>query len=175
MPAGRACKLLDLKVMPELSDRQQAQLQKAIRDLEGRTLARIPGDIARLVYLCSTRDHNTGRYNHDGLCMMFGPDVTDAALARCHEKTFQAVLYKSLEQVVDCLQRYFEATGQPRDRILQMWQKLQAYHVLIPEACDPLSAEFFLSNIKIALAVLNHRDQGRPSGLEAARVLPQLQ
>ena len=161
--------------MPELSERQEAHVQKAVRDLESRTLGKIPGDIAKLVYLCSTRDYNTGRYYHDGLSMIFGPDVADAALGRCHEKTFQALLRKSLAQIVDSLQRYFEATGQPRERILQVWQKLQAYHVLIPAGCDALSAEFFLSNIKIALAVLNHRDQGRPSDLEAVRVLPQLQ
>ncbi len=159
--------------MPDLSEHQQTQLQKAIRDLEGRTLAKIPGDIAKLVYLCSTRDYNTGRYNHDGLSMTFGPEVADAALARCHEKTFQGVLHKSLAQIVASLERYFESTGQPRDRILQMWRKLQAYHVLVPAACDSLSAEFFLSNIKIALAVLDHRDQGRPSDLETAQVLPQ--
>jgi hypothetical protein len=159
--------------MSELSDRQQAQLQKAIRDLEGRTLAKIPGDIAKLVYLCSTRDYNTGRYNHDGLSVVFGPEMADAALAQCHQKTFQAVLYKSLSQIVDSLERYFDSTGQPRDRILQTWQKLQAYHVLIPAACDALSAEFFLSNVKIALKVLDHRDQGRPSDLETERVLPQ--
>jgi hypothetical protein len=160
--------------MPELSDRKEAQVQKAVRDLERRTLARIPGDIAKLVYLCSTRDHNTGQYHHDGLSMVFSPEVADLALARCHDQTFQALLHRSLSQIVDSLQRYFEATGQPRERILHVWQKLQAYHVLIPATSDSLSAEFFLSNVRIALAVLNHRDQGKPSDLEAARVLPQL-
>ena len=90
-------------------------VQKAVRDLESRTLAKIPGDIAKLVYLCSTRDYNTGRYYHDGLNVFFGPEVANAALARCHENTFQVLLYKSLSQIVDSLQRYFEATGQPRD------------------------------------------------------------
>jgi hypothetical protein len=159
--------------MREESERREAQVQRAVGDLERRTLAKIPGDIAKLVYLCSTRDHNTGRYHHDGLSVIFGPDVADDALAKCHQNTFQALLYKSLSQIVESLQRYFDSTGQPRDRILQVWQKLQAYHVLIPAACDSLSAEFFVSNIRIALVVLDHRDQGRPSHLEPARVLPQ--
>src|SRR3954447_22615782 len=121
--------------MPELSkaDRSDAGrkeppdqlVQKAVGDLESRTLKKIPGDIAKLVYLCSTRDYNTGRYYHDGLSVFFGPEVANAALARCHENTFQVLLYKSLSQIVDSLQRYFEATGQPRDRILHVWQKLQ--------------------------------------------------
>jgi hypothetical protein len=148
------------------------QVQKAVRDRESRTLAKIPGDIAKLVYLCSTRDYNTGRYYHDGLNVFFGAEVANRALAKCHENTFQVLLYKSLSQIVDSLQRYFEATGQPREQILQVWQKLQAYHVLIPAGCDSLSAEFFLSNIKIALAMLNQRDRGRPPDLEPARVLP---
>jgi hypothetical protein len=156
----------------ELSERREAHVQKAVRDLEGRTLSKISGDIAKLVYLCSTRDHNTGRYYHDGLSMVFGREVADAALSRCHEKTFQSLLYQSLADMVKSLECYFESTGQPRDRILHNWQKLQAYHVLIPAACDALSAEFFVSNIKIALAILNHRD--RPLGLEAPRALPQM-
>jgi len=158
--------------VPELSDRQEADVKKAVRDVESRTLAKIPGDIAKLVYLCSTRDHNTGRYYHDGLSMTFGRDVADEALARCHDNTFKKLLYKSLAEMVDSLESYFDATGQPRERILHNWQKLQAYHVLIPALCDSLSAELFVSNIRIALAVLNHRD--RPSGLEAVRALPQL-
>jgi len=162
-------------VRPDLSGKTEPpdkQVQKAVRDLESRTLAKIPGDIAKLVYLCSTRDYNTGRYYHDGLNVFFGAEVANRALAKCHDNTFQVLLYKSLSQIVDSLQRYFEATGQPREHILQVWQKLQAYHVLIPAGCDSLSAEFFLSNIKIALAMLNQRDRGRLPEMEPARVLP---
>ena len=178
MPTAPARAGRNRRDMPEKSktageEPLDTQVQKAVRDLESRTLAKIPGDIAKMVYLCSTRDYNTGRYHHDGLSMVFGPEVANAALAQCHENTFQVLLYKSLSQIVDSLRRYFEATGQPPDKILQVWQKLQAYHVLIPAGCDSLSAEFFLSNIKIALAMLNQRDRGQRPNLEPARALPQ--
>ena len=133
--------------MHKLSDHTEARIQTAVRDLEARTLAHLPGDIAKLVYLCSMRDYNTGRYYHDGLSMVFGADVAESALARCHERTFQTLVRRSLSQIVGSLQRYFQSTGQPRERIVQVWQKLQAYRVLIPAGCDSLSAELFQSNI----------------------------
>ena len=120
MPTAPACAWRDHTDMPETPGLGQAeqdrQVQKAVRDLESRTLTKIPGDIAKLVYLCSTRDYNTGRYHHDGLTVCFGAEVANRALARCHENTFQVLLYKSLSQIVDSLERYFEATGQPGTR-----------------------------------------------------------
>jgi len=150
------------------------QIRAAIRDLENRTLARVPGDVAKLVYLCSTRDYNSGRYHHDGLSMRFGSDAANTALARCHEDVFRLLLYCSLRELVESLQLYIQASGVPRDRILRVWQNLQAYHVLIPAGCDPLSADLFLSNIKLALALLEHRDQARRTAPEQAPVEPQL-
>ena len=162
-------------VMPDLAERTEARVQKAVRDLESRTLARMPGDIAKLVYLSSTRDFNTGSYHHDGLIMSYNAEVAAAALARCHEKTFQTVVRTSLAQVVESLHRYFETTGEPHGRVLQVWQKLQGYHVLIPATCDAMSAELFVSNVKMALAILNHRHSLKPSRREAAQALPQPQ
>lgn len=159
--------------MPDLAEHTEARIQKAVRDLERRTLAGMPGDIARLVYLCSTRDYNTGRYHHDGLTMTYSAEAADTALARCHEKTFQTLVRTNLTQIVESLHCYFETTRQPREKVLRVWQRLQAYHVLIPATCDDLSAELFMSNVKIALAILSHRHSGKVSDLEAARALPQ--
>ena len=50
-------------------------LEDALNDLQGHTLRGIPGEIARLVYLASTRDYNTGRYYHDGLVFRFTEEV----------------------------------------------------------------------------------------------------
>jgi len=55
-------------------------VQEAYDDLLNRTLARIPCDLGRLIYLASTRDYNTGNYYHEGLANRFRAEVARKAL-----------------------------------------------------------------------------------------------
>ena len=131
-----------------------SRLKAAVQDLEERTLAGLNGDLTRLVYLSSTRDYNTGEYQHAGLADRFGSDAAQSALARCHKQAFAGLLELSLAHWVGQLAAYIDSTGAERDRVLDAWRRLQAYRVLVPEACDEFSAEFFASNVRIALEAL---------------------
>jgi hypothetical protein len=131
-----------------------SQFDQAVRDLQDRTLADLNGDLTRLVYLSSTRDYNTGEYLHAGLADRFGSASAQRALAHCHEAAFHQVLDVSLAQLVSQLSAYIESTGAQRERVLDTWRRLQAYRVLVPQTCDEFSAEFFVSNIKVALEAL---------------------
>ena len=131
-----------------------SRLDAAVQDLEERTLAGLHGDLTQLVYLSSTRDYNTGEYLHAGLADRFGSDVARSALARCHTRTFERLLESSLAHWVGQLAAYIDSTGAERERVLDTWRRLQAYRVLVPETCDEFSAEFFASNIRIALEAL---------------------
>ena len=128
--------------------------EKAIRDLENRTLANLQSDLSRVVYLSATRDYNTGEYRHEGLALQFGAAAAQRALARCHESAFRNLLDTGLSVLVDQLAAYIESTGADKERVLQSWRQLEAYRVLIPGSCDSLSGDFFVSNIKIALEIL---------------------
>ena len=132
----------------------QLPAESAIRDLEARTLAGLHGDVSRVVYLSGTRDYNTGQYQHDGLALRFGESAAQTALAKCHEAVFQDLLNCGLERLVAQLAAYIESTGADRERVLDSWRRLEAYRVLIPGNCNPLSADCFITNIKIALEVL---------------------
>ena len=123
-------------------------------DLEARTLAGLRGDVSRVVYLSGTRDYNTGRYQHDGLVLRFGESAAQTALARCHEAVFQDLVNCGLQSLVAQLAAYIESTGADQARVLDSWRRLEAYRVLIPSNCDSLSADCFITNIKIALEVL---------------------
>ena len=59
---------------------KRVSVEEAIEDLQNHTLEGISGSIARLVYLASTRDYNSGRYYHDGLAFRFTEEVAQTAL-----------------------------------------------------------------------------------------------
>lgn len=130
------------------------RLDAAVQDLYERTLSGLNGDLTRLVYLSSTRDYNTGEYQHAGLAERFGSDAAQLGLAQCHEMAFRELLDLNLAGLVGQLGTYIESTGAARERVLDAWRRLQAYRVLVPETCDEFSAEFFASNVRIALEAL---------------------
>lgn len=143
----------------------RADREAAIRDLEDRTLTNLPGELTRLVYLSSTRDYNTGEYQHAGLADRFGPATAQQALEHCHESVFEELLAMDLSELVQQLAQYIETTGAERDKVLDAWRRLQAYRLLVPAGCDELTADLFASNVKIALEAL--RIEPAPSAAPA--------
>jgi len=141
----------------------RSEVDAAIQDLQGRTLAGLSGELTKLVYLSSTRDYNTGEYQHAGLVDRFGAEAAQKALAHCHEATFQGLLECNLGDLTRQLAVYIESTGAERDKVLDAWRRLQAYRVLIPVGCDEFSAQFFISNIKIALEALRVEPAASPA------------
>ena len=137
-------------------------VEAAVHDLENRTLAHLRGRLTKLVYLSSTRDYNTGEYQHEGLVQRFGKQAAQQALAHCHEAAFQELLDASLADLAAQLAMYIDSTGAEREKVLASWRNLQAYRVLIPGNCDPLKADFFVTNIKIALEVLGSGKETHP-------------
>jgi hypothetical protein len=131
----------------------------AVSDLNNRTLARLPGDFSRLVYLASSRDYNTGEYYHDGLAFHFSERVASRAMAACHSEIFDRLVFCSLEELVEELRDYVSSTQERPEQVLESWNKLGSYRVTIPSECDELTAELFLSNVKIALAILQVRQK----------------
>ena len=137
-----------------MTELEHLPAERALRDLETRTLASLRDDVSRVVYLSGTRDYNTGQYHHEGLVLRFGETAAQTALASCHEAVFRDLVNCAMEALVAQLAAYIESTGADRARVLDSWRRLEAYRVLIPCNCDPLSADCFITNIKIALEVL---------------------
>lgn len=146
-----------------MKDNSAARLNAAVQDLCDRTLVGLNGDLTRVVYLSSTRDYNTGEYQHAGLADRFGPETAQDALAQCHETAFRDLLELNLASFVGQVAAYIESTGADRDRVLEAWRRLQAYRVLVPGTCDELSADFFASNVRIALEALRAGQRADPA------------
>jgi hypothetical protein len=129
-------------------------VKEALRDLQNRTLAGLDGDLARLVYLASTRDYNTGRYTHDGLSFRFSESVAQEALAAAHRGVFASLALSPLRVLVANLERYIRSGCAGPNELVTAWNTSEAYRILPPAADDPLTVKLFNSNIKVALAIV---------------------
>ena len=143
-----------------------ATVEEAYDDLSRRTLSRISGDLARLIYLASTRDYNTGEYRHDGLAARFRAEIACNALELAHRQVFYRSAGHSLEELVREVELYVSASQQSREEILQVWQKLEPYRVALPVNVNVALAQLLVSNIKLALAIL--RRGQRPGAMVAS-------
>jgi hypothetical protein len=137
-------------------------------DFRTRTLSRIPSALERLIYIASMRDYNSGIYQHEGLADRFGREAAAVALEYAHGEVFQAVSLLSLRRLTEELRKYMESSRERPTAFLNAWQKLEPYRVAIPLRVDPTIAELFISNVKIALAVLRHRLPALPDHPQAA-------
>jgi hypothetical protein len=126
----------------------------AYEDFSSRTLAKIPTAIERLICIASTRDYNSGVYHHDGLASCFSASATAKALQFAHIEAFHAVSAMPLRELSDEIRQYMKSSREEPAAFLNAWQKLEPYRVAIPMEVDPTIAELFVSNVKIALAIL---------------------
>lgn len=132
-------------------------VEAARRDLADRTLSKIRGDFARLVYLASMRNYNTGEYHHEGLACRFTEGVARRAIACCHRDVFRRVVFCSLKELVEQLELYASSNCSTSAELVRVWEKLQPYRVVVPLGCGLLAARLFVSNVRAALAVLESR------------------
>jgi len=145
------------------SGTERMDIREAIADVRRRTLTGIHGDIARLIYLASTRDYNTGRYYHDGLAFKFTEEVAERALEFSHREIFQRLVFTPLEAFAEELETFIQTNLTAREKVIEVWKKLEPYRVTIPQNSDPVSAELFISNVRIALAILEGRKKPNPA------------
>lgn len=131
--------------------------QSAYEDLLRRTLDKIPCDLARLIYLASTRDYNSGMYHHEGLSLRHPPEEAREALRTAHREIFYHLANKKLEDLVRELETYVHVSREQPTGLVRAWQELEPYRVAVPMDVDPTMVRLFLSNIRIALEVLSHR------------------
>src|ERR1700740_928448 len=92
-----------------LSDKK-ITLEEVYGDLLRRSLSQISGDLARLIYLASTRDYNTGQYHHDGLAARFRVDIACNALELAHRQIFYRIAGYPLEELVREVELYVNAS-----------------------------------------------------------------
>ena len=140
----------------------------AADEFRRRTLSHTTGPLDRLIYLASMRDYNTGLYYHQGLAARFSNEAACEALADCHREAFEELLSSPLADLVEQLETYMISTRTDPADFIQAWQGLEPYRVAVPVGTGSLSVEFLFSNLKIALAILEHQQARRPVPVSAA-------
>jgi len=130
----------------------------AYEDLLRRTLSKISSDLGRLIFIASTRDYNTGAYLHEGLGSRFTPETASEALELAHTQIFKQLAAYSLEALIEEIETYACASRQSAATIVHTWQILEPYRVAVPLQLNPTIVQLFLSNIRLALAILRHRE-----------------
>jgi len=130
------------------------RIASARQDLRDRTLAKIGVPLERLVYLASLRDYSTGRYYHDGLAMLFSQEVAGEALQLEHAEAFDELAHAPLEVLVEQLNSYLDSLNRDHTESLRIWESVEPYRVVAPLGADGLTVRLFLSNIRIAVAIL---------------------
>lgn len=150
------------------SELKRMDVHRASDDVRRRTLVGMREPLAKLIYLASMRDYNTGLYYHDGLADEFSPEVASEALSDCHREAFRELVTSSLESLVQQLDGYIFQSQTRVSDFLPVWKKLEPYRVAVPVATDPFAAEFLFSNLKIALAILEERLEHSQQPTQAA-------
>jgi hypothetical protein len=131
---------------------------RVAEDLEKTTLAEMPGRFGKLIYLASLRDYNTGRYHHYGLETRYSERAVDQGLHECHIRIFEELMALPLEDQTRDLLSLFESIREERSRLIDTWQRLRSYQVLVPDHCHPLARQLYDKNIEVILRVLRETD-----------------
>jgi len=150
---------------------QTTMMRSASDDLHRRTLTRMPCNFARLVYLASTRDYNSGTYHHEGLSARYGMEQARQALQAAHCDIFRELVSLPLQALVRELEGYISSSHEAPGDFIHAWQELEPYRVAVPMEADSTMVQLFLSNIKLALEILRFRQEQiqanqRPSSLQ---------
>jgi hypothetical protein len=133
----------------------QNEVDLAIADVKSRSLGSISNPISQLLVIASSRDYTTGEYYHDGLAFAFGEEIASAALYRLHCELFDYLVFLPIEVILDHLKKYILSAADSPQVTLRNWIVAKPYSVLHPNNCDPITANLFAMQIKLALELIS--------------------
>jgi len=127
------------------------QTRQVVEDITARTLAAIPTEFGKLLYLASLRDISTGDYVHEGLVARYSREAVQQALGYCHQELFLRVLEMPLEQQEWDLRACLEGLEGEFWGKLRRWRETEFYRLLIPSDSPEYLREIFLANVGAVL------------------------
>ncbi len=125
-------------------------LLSALEDLLTRTLAAIPGLLARLEYLASLKVN--GRYGHWGLSRVYGERAAQRAMTDAHRMVVGEVLRTRLELLVQDSEAACAAAGRETPAYLEELRQRQTN--LLSDETLPQATTRHFSSVLYALSAL---------------------
>jgi hypothetical protein len=124
-----------------------------------KTLYQVPTVFGRLAFLASLRDAVTGRYSHETLLRLLGPEETDRSLCNSHHQVFSEWLRFSLAEQMADLDDYLTSTGGLRARF--------EYRRLVPPTARDVERQLYLTDLETLVELLRFERGGASSVPEA--------
>ena len=113
-----------------------------------KTLSQVPTQFGRLALLASLRNTATGRYSHEELLRILGPEGTDRALCNSHHQVFSEWLKFSLAEQKADLDDYLSMAGGSRAAF--------DYRHLIPPTARDVERQLYLTDLETLLELLKY-------------------
>ena len=133
----------------------------AFEDIKTRTLSRIPGIVAKLLYLAELRDED-GSYHHWGHARVHGEVASKAALARIHAELYAELLRTPISDLAE----------EGSEETLRDWQRqvarlLEVRSKVVPVDSNNWSTLHF-NSVVLALRMLSvgNKVSTRPAALQ---------
>jgi hypothetical protein len=140
------------------------QTRRVVEDVTALTLAAIPTEFGKLLYLSSLRDLATGDYVHEGLVARYSREAVQQALGYCHEELFLRMLEMPLEQQEWDLRACIEGMEGEFWGKLRRWRETEFYRLMIPSDSPEYLREIFLANVGAVLDVVLEERAKRDPG-----------
>jgi hypothetical protein len=131
------------------------QSRAVVEDFSSQTLAAISTDFARLYYVSSLKDANSGRYQHDGLTSLYSENAVQAALSHCHEELFSRILETPLRDQERDLRACLGAAGENYWDVIESWRENRDFQTMCPEGMPGYLHALFCSNMGALLAIFS--------------------
>ena len=144
------------------------QTRRVVEDLTALTLAVIPTEFGKLLYLSSLRDLATGNYVHQGLVARYSPGAVQQALGYCHEQIFLRVLEMPLDQQERDLRACLEGLEGEFWGKLRRWRETEFYRLMVPPDSPEYLKEVFLANVGALLDLVLEERARRDPGASPA-------
>lgn len=113
-----------------------------------KTLSQVPTVFGRLAFLASLRDSTSGRYSHEALLRLLGPEDTDRALCNSHHQVFSEWLRFSLAEQKTDLDEYLSTGGGSRLAL--------DYRHLVPPTARDVERQLYLTDLETLLELLKY-------------------
>ena len=148
------------------------QNRRIVQDFASTSLATIPNQFGRLVYVSSLRDLGTNVYEHAGLSAMYPARAVQCALEQCHEELFERILESPLPMQESDLRSHLAAVPGGLRSAATNWLKMEAYRSLLPVGAPDYLKELFCSNMRTILDIIVNDAPSNTSQPEPSATLP---